>query len=67
MPSPVNVLSKHFRQPDPPPDYARLAYGAYTVHRARYTAWDQLTPAQQARWQRVGAALREAVRRELGY
>jgi hypothetical protein len=65
MPQPVNVLSKHFRPPDPPPDYGRLAYAAWTAARTRYTGWDELTAAQQARWQRVGATLRAAVLREV--
>jgi hypothetical protein len=65
MHQPVNILSKHFRQPDPPPDYGRLAYDAWTAPRARYTGWDQLTAAQREHWRRVGRRLREAVLREL--
>ena len=66
MPEPVNVLSKHFRQPDPPPDYGRLAYEAYISHPPVYwPPWDELTPPRQRQWQRVGEAVREAVLREV--
>jgi hypothetical protein len=62
-PAPVHVLSKHFRQPELP-DYGRLAYAAHTATMDRYTAWDHLAPTQQARWQRIAAAIRTAVLQE---